>query len=36
VLGIGASGHGLDDTLTIFVIVEIVHARFKEGHMAAI
>jgi hypothetical protein len=36
VLGIGTSGHGVDDALTIFVTIEIVHTRFKEGHMAAI
>jgi cytidine deaminase len=29
VLGVGASGHGDDDVLTIFVTVEIEHARFK-------
>jgi hypothetical protein len=29
VLGVSASGHGVDDELTIFVTVEIERARFK-------
>jgi hypothetical protein len=36
VLGVGAFGHGVDDVLTVFVTVEIVRVRFKEGHVATI